>query len=120
MKLRLRGNSIRLRLSQRDLATLLDHGAVEERVDFPGGNALRYRLERSAGAKPSAAFAKESIVVAFPAAAIAAWSAPAEVSMVAECAVAGSTLRLLVEKDYQCLAPREDEDDADLFPNPDA
>ena len=48
MKLRLRGNSIRLRLSQRDLATLLEDGAVEERVEFPGGSVLRHRLERSA------------------------------------------------------------------------
>ena len=120
MKLRIHGNSIRLRLGRSDLATLLERGAVEERVGFPSGNSLRYRLERSTAPAAEAAFAGDAIVVRFPAQAIVAWADPAEVSMIAECAVAGCVLRLLVEKDYQCLAPRDDEDDADLFPNPSA
>jgi len=118
MKLRIRGNSLRLRLGQSDLATLLERGAVEESVEFPGGSSLRYRLERSTAPAPEAVFAGDAIVVRFPAQAIAAWTDPAEVAMVAECGAAGRTLRLLVEKDYQCLAPRDDEDDGDLFPNP--
>jgi len=118
MKLRIRGNSIRLRLGQSDLATLLECGAVEERVEFPGGRSLSYRLEQSTAPAPETTFAGDAIVVRFPAQAIVAWADPAEVSMAAECAVAGRALHLLVEKDYQCLAPRDDEDDADLFPNP--
>jgi hypothetical protein len=27
-------------------------------------------------------------------------------------------LRILVEKDFACLAPREGEDESDMFPNP--
>ena len=120
MKLRTRRNSIRLRLSRRDLAALLASGAVEERVDFPHGQALRFRLERSAAAVADAAYAGGTLTVRFPAQAIDAWTDPAEVSMTAECTVDGGTLTLLVEKDYQCLAPREGEDDDDLFPNPGA
>jgi hypothetical protein len=31
---------------------------------------------------------------------------------------AGATPRILVEKDFACLSPREGEDDGDAFPNP--
>jgi hypothetical protein len=31
----------------------------------------------------------------------------------------GEELRILIEKDFQCLAPRE-EDESDMFPHPDA
>jgi hypothetical protein len=120
MKLRARGNSIRLRLSQSDLATLLDCGVVEERIEFPNGSSLRYRLECSEASTPDAAYADGAVTVRFPKRSIDAWADPAEVSLSADCAIEGGTLDLLVEKDYQCLAPREGEDDDDLFPNPGA
>ena len=53
MKLRVRGNSIRLRVSPDDLATLLGSGAIEDGVSFPGGQRLRYRLEATAGPEPT-------------------------------------------------------------------
>ena len=30
----------------------------------------------------------------------------------------GSELKILVEKDFACLTPREGEDESDLFPHP--
>jgi hypothetical protein len=30
----------------------------------------------------------------------------------------GDTLAILVEKDFACLAPRDGEDESDMFPNP--
>jgi hypothetical protein len=30
----------------------------------------------------------------------------------------GSVLRILVEKDFACLAPRAGEDESDMFPHP--
>jgi hypothetical protein len=120
MKLRTRGNSIRLRLSRGDLATLLEHGVVEEQVGFPGGQVLRYRLERSGAPAPGASFSDGMITVRFPADAIDGWADPGEVSLEADCPIVSGMLHLLVEKDYQCLAPRDGEDDEDLFPNPGA
>ena len=32
----------------------------------------------------------------------------------------GGQLKILVEKDFACLAPREGEDESDMFPHPDA
>ena len=30
----------------------------------------------------------------------------------------GDSLKILVERDFACLAPREDEDESDMFPHP--
>ncbi len=118
MKLRILGNSIRLRLSQGDLAALLDGGAIEESVVFPAGPALTYRLESSAGESAEADYANDRIVIRFPVTAIEKWSRPDEVTMQAELPFGHDRLELLVEKDFRCLSPREGEDDSDLFPNP--
>ena len=119
MKLRVRGNSIRLRLTQTEVATLLATGAVEECLNFPTGEALRYRLERATAADTAARLCDGKIVIRFPAAIVDRWGQSAEVSMQAEQPLGGGeSLRLLVEKDFRCLSPRDDEDDADLFPNP--
>jgi len=120
MKLRILGNSIRLRLSQSDLAALLDGGAVEERVVFPGGPVLTYRLESSSGASTEADYDNDRILIRFPIAEIEKWARPTEVTMCAELALEEGRLELLVEKDFRCLSPRDGEDDTDLFPNPGA
>jgi hypothetical protein len=45
MKLRLQGNSVRLRLTRSEVERLRDTGIVEESVDFGGGEVLAYRLQ---------------------------------------------------------------------------
>ena len=118
MKLRIRGNSIRLRLSQSDLATLLDGGAVEDCVAFPAGPVLTYRLESSAGESAAAEYGTDRVVIRFPAVDIEVWSRPEEVALRAALPLGDGILELLVEKDFKCLSPRAGEDAADLFPNP--
>lgn len=118
MKLRIRGNSIRLRLSQSDLAALLDCGGVEDSVVFPAGPVLTYRLESGAGKSAEADYDADRVVIRFPAAEIEAWARPDEVTMSAALPLGDGLLELLVEKDFRCLSPRAGEDDADLFANP--
>jgi len=120
MKLRIRGNSIRLRLSQGDLAALLDGGAVEDSVVFPAGPVLTYRLEMGAGESAEADYATDRVVIRFPVAEIETWARPDEVTMRAELPLGDGLLELLVEKDFRCLSPRDGEDDTDLFANPSA
>ena len=120
MKLRILGNSIRLRLSQSDLAALLDGGAVEDRVVFPAGAALTYRLECSSGQSAEADFGNDGISIRFPRAEIEKWARPSEVTIRAQLELEEGQLELLVEKDCKCLSPRDVEDDGDLFPNPGA
>ena len=50
-----------------------------------------------------------------------AWALTEQVSMEGEQFLDdGGKLTILVEKDFTCLAPREGEDESDMFPNPQA
>lgn len=121
MKLRIRGDSVRLRLSQRELAQFLEHGEVSDRIRFPGGAALTYRLLRDGPSSTvSASFEDNEIIVSVPSPVVERWAAPDEVGFRGTGNLGRDSLAILVEKDFTCLAPREGEDDSDLFPNPQA
>ena len=49
MKIRIKGNSIRYRLSKTDISNFEKDGFIEEKTVFVNGNALIYRLEKSKG-----------------------------------------------------------------------
>ncbi len=121
MKLRIRGNSIRMRVSQSELSSIQAHGRCEDEVRFAGGGALRYRVEVVPDGPLEARLAGTDIALCVPRAAVERWSAPEEVSITGEQPLeGGDRLALLLEKDFACLAPRAGEDEADLFPNPQA
>src|SRR5690606_41469691 len=59
------------------------------------------------------------LTVTLPKATVERWTRPDEVSIRGEQPIGGGeTLKILVEKDFECLTPREGEDQPDLFPNP--
>jgi hypothetical protein len=121
MKLRIRGDSVRLRLSQSETAQLAERGSVSDAIGFAAGNELEYRIEMAAVASIVTAFDGGRIVVTVPEPLLRTWLEPAEVSISAELELEpGRRLRILIEKDFACLAPREGEDDSDSFPNPGA
>jgi hypothetical protein len=62
----------------------------------------------------------ERLVVKLPATEISAWANDeAAVSLRGDVQLPdGNRLKLLVEKDFTCLSHRHDEDQSDLFPNP--
>ena len=51
VKLRIRDNSIRLRLTQAEVDTVRSAGVVKARMSLPGGNGLDYILESSSVTK---------------------------------------------------------------------
>jgi hypothetical protein len=117
VKLRIRGDSVRLRLVRSELQSLLDQGAVEEATRFPGGSALRYRLLADPAAKAvTARFEAGQLSITLPRAAAKAWGESEEEGLEAELPLEGGTLRVLIEKDFPCLATRPHEDDRDAFP----
>ncbi len=120
MKLRIRGNSIRLRLSQTEVSSLETDGAVADRIGFAPGADLTYQLlVDPAAAATAASFADRKVTVTIPASVMRNWLAPAEVSIHGRQDVGGGEeLTILVEKDFACLEPREGEDQENLFPNP--
>lgn len=125
MKLRIRGNSLRLRLTRGEVAALAERGRVDDGIAFGSepGARLGYSIVCADDASVlSARLGGGAIVVTVPAAVARAWAASDDVSLEAEQALGGGgggdVLRLLVEKDFACLQPRTDEDDGDAFPNP--
>ena len=118
MKLRFHSNSLRLRLSQSDIARLAETGRVEETVAFGPGQMLAYSVETcsiepGAAEQVSASFENGRIRVMLPGAHARRWIESDETGI--ENSSGG--LRVLVEKDFQCIHP-ESEEDRDGFPNP--
>lgn len=120
MKLRIRGNSIRLRLSQVEVASLEADGRVSDQINFGGGKKLAYALSvDNAIETPRAVFDAAAITVLLPATTVKTWLDPSEVSIQGSQRLAGDAeLKILVEKDFACLQPREGEEQENLFPNP--
>jgi hypothetical protein len=114
MKLRIKGEALRLRLTQSEVARLTDVGSVCEAIHF-GESSLEYEV-RSVDVLegPAADFDGLRIVVKVPRTLIDEWANSDSVSIESE-----GEPRILIEKDFACLTKRKNEDDADAFPNPD-
>jgi hypothetical protein len=110
MKLRIKGNSIRLRLTQSEVARLHSHGSLEERCNF-GEAALRYTL--ASNGELGATLDGPHITVTVPRAAVAAWAEGTEVGIYGR----SGPLELAIEKDFRCAHTRT-EDASDSYPNP--
>ena len=115
MKLRLQGNSLRLRLTRSEVMYLCEAGMVEESVDFGIGTGLIYRIQSLGVTDPiHALFCNHSITVRVPAESVALWAAADEVGLYAQ----HGALKIAVEKDFRCLTRRPDELEPDAYPNP--
>lgn len=116
MKLRIRGNSIRLRLEKSEVAAFREGRVVEEAVCFSPTSRLAYAIERANDeSRVRAQFDGGRIVVRVPDAIALEFCDTDRVGFDGT----DGEVRVLVEKDWQCLAPR-DEDESDAFPHPGA
>lgn len=121
MKLRMKGDSIRFRLTRSEVSRLASGGCVQEAVRFgPGpGQRLRYGLSCGEEGSIQARFLENEIEVVVPTALAKSWASSERIGLEAvQAAGPDSRLRILIEKDLACLSPREDEDESDAFPNP--
>ena len=119
MKLRIKGSSLRLRLTQSEVRQLENEGQVAEEVNFGAGASLTYRLCTDVD-KPviSATYGNNVIDVRVPRETAINWSRTDQVTLSHTEAVPGDELRIVIEKDWNCLAPRSEEDESDNFPHP--
>jgi len=103
-----------------EVETLQIEGRVSAQTVFPGGHVFSYSVEGSpASAELEASFGDDVLTVRIPEDSVLAWATSEQVSIEAELLLDdGEILRLLVEKDFACLAPREGEDEADMYPHP--
>ena len=120
MKLRIRGNTVRIRVSQTEMAEITEVGLAQDSAEFGPDARLSFRVEVEPEGAIRASYEGDCVTVTLPRAAIDRWQRPDEVAIEGEQPLAeGRSLKILVEKDFACLAPREGEEDGgDLFPNP--
>jgi hypothetical protein len=115
MKLRIQGNSLRLRLTKKEVAQVRDGGPVASLIEFAPGVSLAYLLEGSLRAEAmSATFDGRAIKVTIPAHQITEW---VETDRVGVEALSKTGVQVLVEKDFQCLH-RSVEQEPDGYPHP--
>ncbi len=116
MKLRIRGNTLRLRLGQSEVEAFGRTGKLYDSTSFSGGGVLHWGLESSVSEKTIRAdFQSNELRIFIPKSQADYWASGQEVSLRSE----GSG-DILVEKDFKCLDARPDEDESDSFPNPKA
>jgi hypothetical protein len=119
MKIRIKGNSIRLRLTKTEIINFGEQGSIEERTLFAGGVFLSYKLQRQAGINElKASYTENKITVLVPEAMAQEWVATDIVGFENKMDTGnGEQLFLLIEKDWVCL-DNTFEDQSDNFPNP--
>ena len=112
MKIRIKGNSLRYRLTKSDMYRLSHEGYLEDKTDF-GGRVLIYAIQKSKDTQLSAFFNDNVICMRVPEKMID------ELENTDRTGFEGSegNLHLLVEKDFTCL-DEVAEDQSDNYPNP--
>lgn len=118
MKLRIKGNSLRIRLTKTEVNTISTTGYLEEETLF-GNTKLVYALQRvDEGNALTATLEQNKITVFVPAALTKDWPENNIVGFEANMPIADNkTLYLLVEKDFVCL-DHTNEDQSDNYENP--
>ncbi len=103
MKLRILGNSIRLRLSEEELKTLEENREVVEHLHFPSGTIFIYSLKIAETANYKSEFLDNKLSVIIPQAIAYPWLTSKDVSLTEKLPLPDSeSLKLLIEKDLPC------------------
>jgi hypothetical protein len=123
MKLRIMGNSLRLRVSRSELHRLVSGNRIGETIRFaPEPEAtLTYVLESAAGIPTAIArYSRQRITVVIDQDDLRTWNETTQVGIYASLDIgSGGRLELIVEKDFACL-DENDEQNEDAFANPHA
>ena len=118
MKLRIEGESVRLRLKPIEVAGLQDDQHVSDSITF-AGQKLIYTLQGSDVDTVKASFSGNFITIDVPKDQLTQWAGSDQVGIEAFQQIEkDKELHILIEKDFACLRPREGEED--LYPNPKA
>src|SRR5580693_9065895 len=119
MKLCIHGNSLRLRLTQSEVAQFSKTGFVEDSIQFAPGASFTYTLESLSSLRaPQALYANNGLRILVPGADATEWVRSDRVGISGEQPLeSGKSLAILIQKDFQCLHGDEARD-PDAFPNP--
>jgi hypothetical protein len=118
MKIRIRGNSVRLRLTRTEVDTFNNEGYLEEKTNF-GFAEFIYAIESLPSIDSlQATFVGNKLTVFVPDALKKEWVSTDLVGLNHKMDTGGgNTLSILVEKDWACI-DNVLEDQSDNYPNP--
>jgi hypothetical protein len=119
MKLRIKENSMRLRISPSDLKRLLTTGRIEEVIYFgPEPDAkLTYAVEQAASnGEITVRYRPQEVTVVLPTENIRKWAQGDEVGIYGAFNAGRKQLDWAIEKDFACLD--REEGNEDTFANP--
>jgi hypothetical protein len=120
MKLRIKGNSMRLRVSPSEMKRLLSDGRIEEIIRFGSepDAKLTYALEQAASKEEiTVSYRPHEVVVVLSTENARSWAEGEQVGIYGTIDVgSGDQLSVVVEKDFACLDRNEGNEDT--FANP--
>ena len=121
MKLRIKGDSLRLRVSRSEVARLLAGDCLEETIHFApeAGAKFTYALQQEPSvSRPTVQYAVNKVTILVPVDQANAWGITDQVGIAEDISLGDcGSLALLIEKDFACL-DRSEEDNEDTFTNP--
>lgn len=117
MKIRIRGNSVRFRLTKSEVEQIKTTGFFQEDTDF-GNTIFTYRLEKKDIKDLTAEYNNNCITIYMPTKDANEWYDIERIGYENEVELkGGKTLRLLIEKDFVCLDETV-EDQSDNYAHP--
>ncbi|MBI1222526.1 MAG: hypothetical protein GC180_07980 [Bacteroidetes bacterium] len=119
MKLRIKGDSIRIRLSKSEVDHFTQNGKYEAYTHFPNGKSFEYGLQVSNKCDSlTAELTEKGMLLCMPRNWADEWLTTQKVGFESRISLPqGGELYLLLEKDFQCLDANT-EDQSDMYPNP--
>ena len=119
MKLRIKGNSIRFRLTQSEVKIVEQTGLVKDQIKFSNSISLEYEIKAVTGPEyVEAIYSENKITLKVNESLIRDWTRSDQVTISNTFNFSSDeNLTILIEKDFKCLSPR-DEDESDMFPHP--
>ena len=120
MKIRINGNSVRMRISKTELDKFTKTGLLEESTQF-GNTTFKYALKTQPGLENlHSTYFDNTITIFVPEAMRPKWADPDIIGFDHNLDIGnGKTLFLLIEKDFACI-DNALEDQSDNFVNPNA
>lgn len=112
MKIRIKDNTVRFRLTQSEVAKLGEDGIISSFTEFVDRPFI-YAIERTEEAELSAAFIENRMVLKMPETMINEWISTDRVGFEGQT----GKIKLLIEKDFVCI-DNTLEDQSDNYPNP--
>ena len=117
MKIRIRGNSVRFRLTKDEVEQLCIEKSIEERTNFSSLDFI-YAVKVAETEQLDIHFSNNKITLEISNALIENWETKNRVGFSHSVATSnGKTIDVLLEKDFTCLEDRG-EDESNNYPNP--